>query len=114
MSNHLLNPTLAVTVLMNLKSQCISARISVLQIDICTVATLIYNILYCVGDSIAERNNFTQDVITKIMAVGSQYSIKIAEHRLRKFPLSPFSSVHDGKYSLPPVSTAVSLSPRLA
>ena len=48
MSNHLLNPTLAVTVLMNLKSQCISARISVLQIDICTVATLIYNILYCV------------------------------------------------------------------
>ena len=55
MSNHLLNPTLAVTVLMNLKSQCISARISVLQIDICTVATLIYNILYCVGDSIAEK-----------------------------------------------------------
>ena len=33
---------------MNLKSQCISARISVLQIDICTIATLIYNILYCV------------------------------------------------------------------
>ena len=90
MSNHLLNPTLAVTVLMNLKSQCISARISVLQIDICTVATLIYNILYCVGDSIAERNNFTQDVITKIMAVGSQYSIKIAEHRLRKISTEPF------------------------
>ena len=75
---------------MNLKSQCISARISVLQIDICTVATLIYNILYCVGDSIAERNNFTQDVITKIMAVGSQYSIKIAEHRLRKISTEPF------------------------
>ena len=102
MSNHLLNPTLAVTVLMNLKSQCISTRISVLQIDICTVATLIYNILYCVGDSIAERNNFAQNVITEIMAVGSQYSIKITEYRLRKISTDPLFITTRRQIQLPP------------